>query len=138
MAHGERLEGAKVTEIPYMVRRNQHRIGKTGRRSEQRLARELGAEPRLASGALDRKGDMALGNCLIEAKSTTQASLGLKYAWLSKISDEARSEGRTPCLAVSFVDEQGNAHMDGGWVLIPKHVFKELNHGQDDFPPQGA
>jgi hypothetical protein len=119
-------EGDLVNDIPYMVRRNQHKIGKAGRRSEKRLARELGADPRLASGALDRKGDMALGECLIEAKSTTQASLGLKFSWLAKISNEARSEGRTPCLTVSFVDEQGNPHLDGEWALIPMHRFKEL------------
>lgn len=114
------------SDLPYMIRRNQHKIGKAGRRSETRVARELGADLRLASGALDRKGDMQLGDVLIEAKSTTQASLGLKFSWLAKIANEARSEGRTPCLAVSFVDEQGNAHVDGDWVLIPKHVFKEM------------
>ena len=113
------------TELPYMRRRAQHKIGKAGRKSEKRLARELGAELRPASGALGDKGDMALAEFLLEAKSTTQASMALKFAWLVKIATEARQEGKIPALAVSYVDAQGASVIDGDWILVPKHTFLE-------------
>lgn len=61
-----------MVEIPYLLRRNQHKIGKPGRKSEQRLTRELGGRGRPASGAMEgAKGDIDLGPILLEAKSTT-------------------------------------------------------------------
>ena len=116
-----------MVEIPYLKRRTQHRIGKAGRASERRLTRELGGRPRPASGALEgAKADMELGQVLLEAKSTTRSSVGVKFDWLVKISREARSEGKTPALSVSFVREDGSPHLDGEWVMIPMHRFKEL------------
>ena len=51
-----------MTELPYMLRRNQHRIGKAGRKSEERLVKQLGARARPASGAMPgAKGDIDLG-----------------------------------------------------------------------------
>jgi hypothetical protein len=127
MAVVQWLEGAPVNELPYVMRRNQHKIGRAGRASEQRLARELQGRARPASGAMDgAKGDIDLGKFLMEAKSSTQLSMALKFPWLLKIVGEARAEGKKPCLAVSFVDEQGRPHMDGDWVLVQRHVFEEL------------
>jgi len=62
----------------------------------------------------------------MESKSTTGASLGVKFDWLSKISDEARSEGKSPALSMSFVRPDGTPHMDGQWVAIPLHVWQRL------------
>jgi len=116
-----------VNEIPYMKRRQQHKIGKPGRASEQRLARELNAKSRPASGAMaGAKGDMEIGAFLIEAKSTTQVNMVLKKGWLDKIGKEARSEAKTPALAISFVNEDGSAAMDGEWIMIPLYKFQEL------------
>ena len=115
-----------MTDLPYMRRRAQHKIGKAGRKSEKRLARELGAELRPASGALGDKGDIDLGPALVEAKSTTQESLGVKMAWLAKIAREARAVGKSPALAISFVNAEGRPHLDGEWVCIPMHKFREM------------
>jgi hypothetical protein len=116
-----------MPEIPYILRKQQHRIGKTGRKSEASLARALGGRARPASGALPgSKGDIDLGAFLLEAKSTTQESMILKMAWLLKIAREAKSEGKTPALSVSFVDQAGQPFFDGEWVLVPIYKFKEM------------
>ena len=116
-----------MNDIPYLLRRNQHKIGKAGRKSEQRLVKSLGGRGRPASGAMEgAKGDIALGAVLLEAKSTTNESIALKHAWLVKIGKEARSEGKMPALAVSFIKADGIPVMDGEWVLIPMHKFKEI------------
>lgn len=71
------------------------------------------------------KGDIDLGTVLMEAKSTTSSSLGVKHEWLAKISREARQEGKTPALAISFVTPDGNPTVDGDWVAVPRHVWEE-------------
>ena len=115
-----------LTDLPYMVRRNQHRIGKAGRKSEDRLAKTLGGRARPASGAMPgAKGDLDLGVVLLEAKSTMRDSMIIKLDWLAKIGREARAEGKMPALSVSFVDENGRPRQDGEYVLIPLHKFME-------------
>jgi hypothetical protein len=105
---------------PYLMRRNQHRIGKAGRASEKRLAHQLGGRLRPASGAMEgAKGDIDLGTVLMEAKSSRRESLTVKLDWLLKITKEARTEGKSPALSVSFVMEDGRPRPDGQWVLIP-------------------
>lgn len=102
------------------------RIGNAGRASEKRLSKALGGRARPASGAMvGAKGDIALGNTLMESKSTTSASMSLKLDWLVKIGNEARAEGKSPALSVSFTNGAGNPWRDGEWVLIPLHVWKE-------------
>jgi hypothetical protein len=112
---------------PYLLRRAQHRIGKSGRASEKRLAKDLGARERPASGAMPGfKGDMMFGKALLEAKSTTQASMSVKFDWLVKIAKEALAEGKTPALSVSYVEPDGRERPHGQWALIPLHLFKEI------------
>ncbi|MCL4743814.1 MAG: hypothetical protein KJZ83_00215 [Burkholderiaceae bacterium] len=116
-----------MIENPWVKRRTQHRIGKSGRKSERRLAHQLATRPRPASGAMEgAKGDMDLGTVLLEAKSTTQVSMAVKLDWLAKISKEARSEGKMPALSVSFVKPDGTPLLDGEWVMVPLHKFKEM------------
>jgi hypothetical protein len=104
----------------YLDRRSQHTIGKGGRASETRLAKKLGGRVRPASGAMEgAKGDIDLGSVLMEAKSTEGASMGLKHEWLAKIAKEARSEGKTPALALSFINPDGRPVPSGEWVCIP-------------------
>jgi hypothetical protein len=113
--------------VPYLLRRNQHKIGKSGRASEQRLAREMGGRARPASGAMEgAKGDIVFGEVLLEAKSTTNLSLALKHSWLDKIAREARALGKTPALSVSFIREDGKPITDGEWVLVPRYKFEEF------------
>lgn len=116
-----------MDENPFLKRRTQHKIGKPGRKSESRVAKELGAKLRPASGAMaGAKGDMAIGAILLEAKSTIHASMTIKHDWLAKIAREARSEGKTPALAVSFINEGGKDAMDGEWVMIPAYKFRDM------------
>lgn len=113
--------------IPFLKRKSTHKIGKAGRKSEQRLTRQLGGRARPASGAMEgAKGDIDLGTVLLEAKSTTGHSISVKHSWLAKIGKEARSEGKLPALSLSFINEDGSPVMDGEWVMIPMHKFKEL------------
>jgi len=93
----------------------------------------LGGRGRPASGALvGAKGDIALEQFLMEAKSSTRESMTLKLDWLCKIAREARSEGKKAALTISFVTEDGRARLDGDWVLLPLHVFEELlTDGED-------
>lgn len=111
---------------PYLRRQARHALGKAGRASEKRLARELKARARPASGAMTgAKGDIDLGTVLMEAKSTTSKSMSLQLEWLAKIANEARSEDKTPALAISFVRPDGTTVMDGSWVCVPRYVWEE-------------
>ncbi|MFI5102878.1 MAG: hypothetical protein ACHP9V_05855 [Terriglobales bacterium] len=102
-------------------------IGRTGRLSEKRLAKKLGGRQTPASGAMiGAKGDISFEKLLMEAKSTTNDSMSLKFEWLAKIAAEARNMGKTPALAVSFVTPTGHDWPDGDWVMVPMDVFKEL------------
>lgn len=116
--------------IPFLKRKSTHKIGKSGRKSEVRLNKQLGGRARPASGALEgAKSDFSLGRFLVEAKSTTGASIGLKHSWLAKNAKEARSEGKTPAVMLSFVNEDGSPVMDGEYACIPRWLFEELVNG---------
>ena len=109
------------------------RIGEVGRKSEKRLTKELGGRARPASGAvLGAKGDIDLGDVLMEAKSTTALSMTLKLDWLLKISNEARAEHKSPSLMISFTHPDGRQRLDGEWVAIPRHVWEALRAGGGD------
>lgn len=102
------------------------RIGDVGRAAEKRMANDLKARLRPASGAMQgAKGDMTSGKVLIEAKSTVNDSLGLKHAWLAKIAKESRDLGMMPALAVNFTDGTGRPVQNGAWVLIRRSDFVE-------------
>lgn len=103
---------------PYLDRRGST-IGRSGRRSEDRLAKKLQGRQRPASGAMvGAKGDIDLGTALVEAKSTTADSMTIQLDWLAKITREARAEGKTPVLTVSFVDRDGKPRAFGEWALV--------------------
>ena len=110
---------------PFIARQDRP-IGKTGRQAEKNLARRLGAGLTPASGAAGAKGDMVVGAWLVEAKSTTGDSLGVKYEWLAKISREAGLSGKTPALALTFVDTDGKPLSDGKWVCLREEDFREV------------
>ena len=102
------------------------RIGKSGRSSEARLARRLQGRLQPASGAMaGAKGDVSLPAVLLEAKSTTSATLPLRHAWLAKIATEARAMGKLPALAITFTTGDGRPLPDGAWVAVPEWLFSE-------------
>lgn len=114
--------------IPPILRRlAKQPIGRAGRRSEKRVAKQLGARQTPASGAMvGAKGDIEHRSFLLEAKSTICESLSLKLDWLAKISGEARAVGKTPAVTIDFVHGDGEARVYGEWVLVPAAVFREL------------
>lgn len=80
-----------------------------------------------ASGALDgAKGDMAIGNWLLENKSTVNESVSLKLDWLLKIAQEALEKGKNPGLCIQFTHKAGGPRKGGSWVMISEAAFKEL------------
>lgn len=110
--------------------RKRGRIGDAGRASEAKVGKSLGAKMRPASGAMEGlKGDMTLGDFLIESKSTVGASMSIKHAWLGKISSEAMFSGKQPALTVTFTWPDGSPVNYGEWVMVPLHVWKGLIDG---------
>lgn len=106
--------------------RKANRIGKAGRASERLLAKSLGVKAQPASGAMQgAKGDIDLDTVLMEAKSTSTKTLSLQLEWLAKIAHEARTQGKSPALAVAFTRTDGVAVRDGEWVMVPKYVWDE-------------
>lgn len=113
---------------PYLRRRSKSKTSH-GNTSEKRLAKSMKGRLTPGSGALDgAKGDISLGNLLIECKSTINASISLKYAWLQKIMKEAKGTNQMPAVTISFVNGSGEVKHDGDWVMIPKTLFDELEH----------
>lgn len=103
-----------------------------GRLYEKKAAKVLSARLRPASGAVvGAKGDMTIGKWLLEAKTTTDASLSLKLGWLVKIAEEAHASGKVPGLIVSFVLPTGRPRpsCESEWCMVPISVFKELTNG---------
>ncbi len=113
-------------ENPFLKR---NRVRKHGQKAEKRTARRFGVLPRAGSGSVEGfKGDLDVGDFLIENKSTEHKSISLKYDWLHKISKEALTENKEPALALQFVDREGKpvAH-DATWIMIPERVFNEMS-----------
>jgi hypothetical protein len=100
-------------------------IGRTGRIAEKRLAKDIKARLTPASGASSAKGDMVIGEVLVEHKSTINNSMSVKLEWLIKIEGEALATGKTPALVVDFVTPAGQPRNGGRWVMVPERVFKE-------------
>lgn len=124
---------------PYMARQQQKGQTGSGRVSETRVARQLGARLVPNSGSVrGMKSDMATKRAptgkvdgmdlafRIEAKSTKAMSMSLEYAWLGKIVAEAMSNGQVPALTVSFTNDAGAARPYGDWVAIPLNLFHEM------------
>lgn len=102
-----------------------------GRKSEKRVAKQMGARLHPNSGAMrGAKSDASLkeSDFQLEMKSTVTMEMKLHIGWLAKISMEALSQGKRPGLVFSFVDAEGKArmHQSPEWVAIPLEVFKEL------------
>lgn len=112
---------------PYLDRVAKAGKSAHGKKSEARVAKSIGARTTPASGALQSaKGDFKTANVLGEAKSTVNASIGIEYDWLLKISHEATFQGKTPILTVSFVNGNGSVKRNGDWVMMPLTFYNEL------------
>lgn len=101
---------------------------KHGQRAEKKTAKRIAGRANPGSGSIDGlKGDITLRDFLVENKSTEHKSISLKHEWLEKISREAREVGKTPALAIQFVDKLGNPIANARWVLIPEDEFREFS-----------
>ena len=76
---------------------------KQSQKHEKRLAKAVGGQRNVASGAFwFRKGDVRSKDLLIEHKWTGKKSFTLKSDVLEKITTEALLDSRTPVLGISL------------------------------------
>ncbi len=76
---------------------------KQSQKHEKRLAKAVGGQRNVASGAFwFRKGDVRSKDLLIEHKWTGKKSFTLKSQVLEKITTEALLDSRTPVLGISL------------------------------------
>ncbi len=76
---------------------------KQSKKHEKRLAKAVGGQRNVASGAFwFRKGDVRSKDLLIEHKWTGKKSFTLKSEVLEKITTEALLDSRTPVLGISL------------------------------------
>jgi hypothetical protein len=102
-------------------------IGETGRVAEKKLNKRLGG--RLTPGSGNQpgaKGDIDLGEFLLETKATEADSYRLDHETLAKIEREALAKGKNPAFHVQFVDPRGNAKRFGSWVAIPEWLWEDV------------
>jgi Holliday junction resolvase len=114
---------------PFLARNS--RIGESGRSSEKKIAKSMGARLTPASGAMHgAKSDMvkttAKMKLRIESKSTINASMGVKLDWLTKITKEALDTSCTPIMTITYVTGAGEPVPNGEWVMMPRWAFDEL------------
>lgn len=107
---------------PYFKRKKG--MGEAGRKVEKTLAKKLGGKLTIGSGALDfQKGDIKLGEFLIESKSTVKDSYKIDLNVLAKIKGEALCADKEPVLAISFTNGNGKIKECGSWAMIEYGEF---------------
>lgn len=110
---------------------------------EEKMARSLNGRTTWASGSLEHdKGDVEiegeLFDFLVECKRSTKRSLGIKAAWLNKITSEAEPF-KTPLLAIQFDEKvirelwseqrargRVEAIAEADWVAMPLSALRRL------------
>jgi hypothetical protein len=123
---------------PYLRRGLNPDKGVGGRKGERGLSSRIGGTLRPGSGALDgAKGDVTKFETLSECKTTIRDSMSLQLSWLHKIYQEALEVGKTPALALAFVNVEGQSKgKRDRWVCVPESVWLEmvedLNRGAPD------
>lgn len=101
--------------------------GVAGRVAEKSLAKRLGGTATPGSGAKEgAKGDVKAGDFLVENKTSTNDSFGVKKDHLFKIYQEALEIGKHPALSFQFVSSEGKSAKRDRWVCIPESVFLEF------------
>lgn len=99
--------------------------------NEKRIAEKLGGKRQSHSGAiLGSKGDVKLDKFLLDSKQTSFNSIVVSTDMLSKITKEARGEGKNPAIVITF--ETPPMEVSKQWVLIELDDFaKMLDNKQD-------
>jgi hypothetical protein len=116
-----------MVENSYLRRIRKEGNGRSGVKAEKKTAKRMGAKLTRYSGAMpNERADMTLEKFLIENKSTTGISLGVKLDWLYKVNQEALQAAKIPALAIQFVDGDGKPVKNGAWVAIREEDFRRL------------
>jgi len=97
-----------------------------GRVAEKRTAERFDARTTPGSGNLDSKADFPAGCFLIENKSTLHQSYKLLWSDLKKINQQALEVGKSPALALQFINPDGSPIPQGSWVVMPERIFNEI------------
>jgi hypothetical protein len=100
---------------------------------ESRIASRLGGKRVKGSGAsMFSKGDVrgVMGpdgiEFLVEAKTTSKASISITWKWLRKITSEAQAQQCYPALSIEIGGGDRDPMVDRDWVCIPADVFGKL------------
>jgi Holliday junction resolvase len=105
-------------------------VKKQEREAAQLLQSRGHAHARPGSGSHPLgKGDAVGKQDLGECKQTEKKSISIKQAWLAKIEEEARGEGKMPFLHLRWLklyDYADVMAMSRDWVMVPAHWFREL------------
>lgn len=105
-------------------------VGAGGKRYEVKAAKKLKGHLVSRSGSGSRKGDMVVGQFIIEAKTSTKNSITIQKEWLSKVRKASFSQEKIPALLISFVTMNGDGQES--WVAIPEYIFNELIGDKDE------
>jgi len=98
-----------------------------GQEIERRILKEIGARRQPRSGGIPGfPNDGTIGRYLIEVKSTTKKSLGLKRKWLEDLEENALTHGKTPAIIVVFNDAKRVTNQRQEWVAVPRWKFERL------------
>ena len=119
---------------PYLNRLASAGTNAHGKKSERKVAKQIGARLHPNSGAMrGAKSDASKGEFRLEMKSTVNQTIALDIGWLVKIAQEALDHGQQPAIVVSFVDAQGVSRLKqyADWVVMPMATFRELTDRED-------
>lgn len=95
------------------------------RKQEKEVARRIGGNTTLASGALAEKGDVRLkGVARIECKTTMNKSFSVTREMVEKIENAALSAGELPALVIEFLSPKGG--VQSSVAVVPVWVLTDL------------
>ena len=108
-------------------------VQRRARKQEQQLAKRWHGKRQPGSGSKPGyRGDVKLGDFLVETKFTDKKSYRLELATLRKIGEEAAAMGRRPIVVLEF-NGAGNTNVSidpGGvgafFVVMPRWVFEGI------------
>lgn len=103
---------------------------RTSRRSEKKLAAELGGKVTKGSGNKDEKGDVRVkGVFRIENKDTQHKSFSITREMIDKIESAALHCNELPFIQVTFIDDSEN--VISRLAVCPKYVLDEFKNALD-------
>jgi len=108
-----------------------------GQRTERLVLKKIGARRQPRSGGIPGfPNDGVKGRYLIEVKSTTKNSLGLKAKWLADLEENSMARDKIPALIIVFnapedIEKLTKDNWAGreDWVAIPISDFERLTNG---------